>query len=109
MSAPASESADGSGRDRVLKMAHLARLKLEPSEVEAYSRQLDSILNYIHQLQSVDITGVEPLLSPVAREGAAVSPLREDRVSSAESQEPARVVNCSSETAGGAFVVPPVL
>ena len=109
MSAPVSESAEKSGQDRILKMAHLARLRLEPAEVDAYARQLDSILGYIDQLKAVDISGVEAMLSPVARPGAPVSPLREDRVGSVRNVEAASVVGCGPETAAGAFVVPPVL
>lgn len=109
MSAPVPAASDTAGRERILKMAHLARLKLESDEVEVYSRQLDSILGYIDQLQSIDLEGVGPMLSPVGGGGSAVSPLREDRVDSAVSDHSADVVSCGPEVSAGAFVVPPVL
>jgi aspartyl-tRNA(Asn)/glutamyl-tRNA(Gln) amidotransferase subunit C len=109
MSSPESKNTVVTGRDRVSKMARLARLKLEPAEVEAYANQLESILGYIDQLKSVDITDVAPMLSPVAAIGAPVVPLREDLVGSPDLSESARVVACGPEISVGAFVVPPVL
>ncbi len=47
-------------KDQVQHIARLARLSLTPDEVELYTRELGSILNYIDQLQAVDTTGVEP-------------------------------------------------
>lgn len=47
-------------RDDVLKLARLARLQLTDEEVEAYRSELSEILQYVEQLQSVDIAGLEP-------------------------------------------------
>jgi aspartyl-tRNA(Asn)/glutamyl-tRNA(Gln) amidotransferase subunit C len=47
-------------REDVLKLARLARLDLSDQEVEEYSRELGEILNYVEQLQAVDITGLTP-------------------------------------------------
>ena len=46
-------------RDQVLHIARLARLKLEENEVEAMTRQLGAIVDYVTDLQQVDVRGVE--------------------------------------------------
>jgi aspartyl-tRNA(Asn)/glutamyl-tRNA(Gln) amidotransferase subunit C len=45
----------------VAKVALLARLRLEPSELETFTVQLNSIVDYVAQLQELDTAGVEPL------------------------------------------------
>jgi aspartyl-tRNA(Asn)/glutamyl-tRNA(Gln) amidotransferase subunit C len=47
-------------RDDVLKLARLARLELTEDEIEAYRTQLSAVLDYVAQLQQVDIEGLEP-------------------------------------------------
>jgi aspartyl-tRNA(Asn)/glutamyl-tRNA(Gln) amidotransferase subunit C len=47
-------------RDDVLKLARLARIGLTDDEVEEFSSELNEILLYVEQLQSVDIDGLEP-------------------------------------------------
>jgi aspartyl-tRNA(Asn)/glutamyl-tRNA(Gln) amidotransferase subunit C len=47
-------------RDDVLKLASLARLSLTDDEVEEYRRELSLILDYVQQLQGVDVSGLEP-------------------------------------------------
>ncbi|WJI25693.1 Asp-tRNA(Asn)/Glu-tRNA(Gln) amidotransferase subunit GatC [Thermosynechococcus sp. QKsg1] len=44
----------------VRKVAHLARLALEESEIEALTQQLDSILDYVNQLSELDVTDIPP-------------------------------------------------
>lgn len=41
-------------------VAHLARLKLTPAEIENFSKQLDSILSYIAKLNGVDTKTIQP-------------------------------------------------
>jgi aspartyl-tRNA(Asn)/glutamyl-tRNA(Gln) amidotransferase subunit C len=45
----------------VAKVAILARLRLSPEELETFTGQLNSIVDYVAQLQELDTTGVEPL------------------------------------------------
>ena len=51
-------------RDDVLKIAHLARLELSEEEVEKYTGQLNSILNYMEKLNELDTEEVEPMSHP---------------------------------------------
>lgn len=46
-------------------VAHLARLDLKPDEIDAYTRQIDRILEYMDSLNSLDTDGVEPTSHPV--------------------------------------------
>lgn len=47
-------------RDDILKLAALARLNLTDDEVVEYSRELTAILQYVEQLQNVDVAGLKP-------------------------------------------------
>lgn len=47
-------------RDDVLKLAQLARLDLTDDEVAEFARELTEILHYVEQLQSVDVSGLQP-------------------------------------------------
>lgn len=47
-------------REDVLKLARLARLQLSEDEIEEFSQELTAILQYVEQLQSVDVDGLEP-------------------------------------------------
>ncbi len=47
-------------RDDVLKLARLARLKLTDDEIEEFSQELTEILQYVEQLQNVDVSGLQP-------------------------------------------------
>lgn len=48
-------------KDEVKHIAELARIGLSESEIEKYSKDLSSILDFIEQLKEVDITGVEAM------------------------------------------------
>lgn len=47
-------------RDDILKLAQLARLDLTEEEVTEFTGELSEILQYVEQLQSVDVTGLAP-------------------------------------------------
>jgi aspartyl-tRNA(Asn)/glutamyl-tRNA(Gln) amidotransferase subunit C len=46
--------------DQTAHLAHLARLELTPVEIEEFSGQLGAILDYMAQLQSLDMQDVPP-------------------------------------------------
>ncbi len=48
-------------KDEVAKVALLARLRLEPEELNTFTDQLRSILDFVDHLQELDTTDVEPL------------------------------------------------
>jgi aspartyl-tRNA(Asn)/glutamyl-tRNA(Gln) amidotransferase subunit C len=43
-----------------LKLARLARLDLTDDEIEKYRLELSKILEYVAQLQAVDVSGLQP-------------------------------------------------
>ncbi len=45
----------------VAKVALLARLRISPDELETFTGQLNTIVDYVAQLQELDTTGVEQL------------------------------------------------
>ncbi|HHB81986.1 MAG TPA: Asp-tRNA(Asn)/Glu-tRNA(Gln) amidotransferase subunit GatC [Devosia sp.] len=47
----------------VRRIGHLARIKIEESEVETYAGELNAILGFVEQLNEVDVEGVEPMTS----------------------------------------------
>ncbi len=48
-------------REEVAKVALLGRLRLTPQELETFTGQLNSIVHFVEQLQSLDTANVEPL------------------------------------------------
>jgi aspartyl-tRNA(Asn)/glutamyl-tRNA(Gln) amidotransferase subunit C len=47
--------------ETVAKVAELARLRLSPDELATFTGQLNSIVEFVAQLQELDTTNVEPL------------------------------------------------
>lgn len=47
-------------RDDILKLARLARIDLTDDEVEKFVGEFNAILAYVEQLQSVDVSELEP-------------------------------------------------
>lgn len=47
----------------VRRIAHLARIKVEETEVERLRSELNAILAFVEELSAVDVSGVEPLTS----------------------------------------------
>ena len=51
--------------DQIRWVAHLARLDLSEAEIEAMTRELSAILEYVDQLQKINTENVEPLAHPL--------------------------------------------
>lgn len=60
----------------IRRIASLARIRLEDSEVAQAQAELNGIMGWIEQLQEVDTTGIEPMSggSPVAQISARLRP-----------------------------------
>ena len=50
-------------KNQVKKVAKLSRISLDDSKLESLSKDLDSILNFVEQLNELDIKKTEPLTS----------------------------------------------
>lgn len=49
----------------VERIAHLARLAIDPADVPGYARDLSAILDLVEQMNTVDTTGVAPMAHPL--------------------------------------------
>lgn len=91
------------GIEEVTKVAKLARLRLEESDLEGFAAQMDGILAYMEKLGAVDTNGVEPLYSPVLHE----TPLREDKAAKTFSRD--NILANAPATDGQFFIVPKIV
>jgi aspartyl-tRNA(Asn)/glutamyl-tRNA(Gln) amidotransferase subunit C len=90
-------------KEEVLKVAELARLEFSESEIAGFTAQLDSILGYMAQLETADISGVEPtcFVAP------GHDPLRDDAESPSLPAE--RLLANGPSVKKGHFAVPKVI
>ncbi len=84
-------------------IAHLGRLEIDPSEIELYTVQIGSVLEYVDKLNSLDTKGIQPTSHPMP----VTCVLREDEVRESFSQEEA--TQNAPEKKGGFFKVPPII
>ena len=89
--------------DDVAKIAHLARLAVEPRESEALGRELSSILDLVAQMDAVDTADVPPMAHPLEM----AQRLRADVVTEEDRRE--RYQANAPAVENGLFLVPKVL
>jgi aspartyl-tRNA(Asn)/glutamyl-tRNA(Gln) amidotransferase subunit C len=83
--------------EEVRRIAALARLRLSSEEETRLSGELSAILDYVRQLEELDVSGVEPMTHALA---AGETPFRADEVlpglspDEALANAPARAGNC---------------
>jgi aspartyl-tRNA(Asn)/glutamyl-tRNA(Gln) amidotransferase subunit C len=87
----------------VRKVAHLARIKTPEDRLEPLAQELNGILQWIEQLNEVDVDGVEPMTSNVAQ------PLRMRDDVVTDGDKIADVLSNAPKSADGFFVVPKVV
>lgn len=90
-------------RETARRVAHLARIEVAETELDAVARDLSRILGFMDQLAEVDVAGVEPMTS--------VTPMalrwRADEVT--DGGDPERVLANAPEVRAGFFMVPKVV
>jgi len=89
--------------DEVAKIAHLARLAVEPREAEALGRELSNILDLVAQMDEVDTDSVIPMAHPLEM----AQRLREDLVSEEDRRQ--RYQANAPAVENGLFLVPKVI
>ena len=89
--------------EEVARIARLARIELSPAEVETTRTQLNGILGFIEQLQSVNTNGIVPMAHAVD----VVQRLREDKVSEEDRRSAFQLV--APEVEAGLYLVPKVI
>ncbi|RZI45628.1 Asp-tRNA(Asn)/Glu-tRNA(Gln) amidotransferase subunit GatC [Rickettsiales endosymbiont of Peranema trichophorum] len=87
----------------VNKIAHLARIKIQDSELETYKDELNKILDWVSQLQEVNTDDVEPLGSVIFSE----LPQREDKVITTNTKD--EILENAPNSKYGYYVVPQVI
>lgn len=87
----------------VLKVARLARIAVSDAEAEALQGELNTILGFVEQLNTVDVAGVEPMTSVAVMKMKQ----REDGVNDGGNAE--RVLANAPAREGDFFVVPKVV
>jgi len=87
----------------VRKVANLARLDLPEEKIATYTGQLERILDYVAQLESVDTEGVPPTTRAVE----VVNVTRDDVVSATDVRE--QLLNEAPQREGDFFRVPKIL
>jgi aspartyl-tRNA(Asn)/glutamyl-tRNA(Gln) amidotransferase subunit C len=89
----------------VRRIAALARLRLEPDEASRLAGELSAILDYVRQLESLDVSGVEPMTHALA--AGEELPLRPDEVR--PSLPPERALANAPAREGTCFKVPRII
>ncbi len=91
----------------VSRIAHLARLELQPAEAAAMLTQLSGFFTIVEQMSAVDTSGVEPLYTPLSAVQEVTLRLRADAVTETNERE----ANQRSAPAveDGLFLVPKVI
>ena len=90
-------------KQEVEQVARLARLELQPEEIEKVTAQLDSILGYVAKLDELDTQGV----TETAHSKDITNAFREDEVRESLPREKA-LANAPEEN-GESFVVPRII
>jgi aspartyl-tRNA(Asn)/glutamyl-tRNA(Gln) amidotransferase subunit C len=90
-------------REAVRHIATLARIRVSDAEADALVGELGQILAWVEQLGEVDVAGVEPMTSVVARH----LPRRADEVTDGGMRD--RVLLNAPEATLGFFTVPKVV
>jgi len=90
-------------REEVEHVARLARLALQPAELDALTGQMDAILGYVEKLNELETGGIVPTAHAVPMENA----FREDQVRPSIGIEQA--LRNAPATDGPCFKVPKVI
>lgn len=93
----------GTGPIDVRYVASLARLQLTEEEMRKFQTQLEHILEYIHAIRQVDVTGVEP----TAHAAPVLNVFRRDEVRPGLDRE--GVLRNAPEHSGDQFIVPKIV
>lgn len=89
-------------RDQVHKVATLARLKLTDAEETQYAQQLSGILDYVEQLNELDVSNVEPTTRAID----VANVVRSDKLQPWQNRE--ELLDCAPERDGEFFRVPKI-
>jgi len=84
-------------------IARLARLEIEPTEIDKYSLELSNILDLVAQMEAVDTADVKPMTHPFD----ATLRLRPDVVTEGNQRD--KFQNIAPSIENGLYLVPKVI
>jgi len=89
--------------DTARKVAHLARIAVKEEDLPALAGELSAVLNFMEELNEVDVEGVEPMTS--------VTPMRLKRRQDVvtDGAMPERILSNAPDAREGFFAVPKVV
>lgn len=90
-------------RDEVSRIARLARIALKDEELDDIAQQLDTIVDAVSKVQSVDTEGVTPMSHPHSIDAGVREDVEKKTLTQAEALDQAPAVE------DGRFVVPQIL
>jgi aspartyl-tRNA(Asn)/glutamyl-tRNA(Gln) amidotransferase subunit C len=90
-------------KSQVEKIAHLARLAIDPADIDQYATNLSNILDLVEQMSSADTEQVTPMAHPVE----ASQRLREDVVTETNPRDKFQAIAPAVEN--GLYLVPRVI
>ena len=90
-------------KNQVKKVAKLSRISLDDSKLESLSKDLDSILHFVEQLNKLDTKKTEPLTSIVDK---TLEP-REDKINDGKIKD--QILKNSPDKNEEFFIVPKVV
>lgn len=89
--------------EEVIKIAELARIELQPEEVEQFQKELSAVLDYVADLQKVDTESLDIVSSVTGLENIQ----REDKPVLAENRE--QIMANAPEIKDGLYKVKAIL
>lgn len=89
--------------DVVVKVAHLARLDLTPTEIERATEQLSDMLDHFADIDALDLSAVSPMNQPLP----IVNVMRDDIEQPCLDRD--EVLAAAPQSEDGRFWVPPVI
>ncbi|GAB4259934.1 MAG: Asp-tRNA(Asn)/Glu-tRNA(Gln) amidotransferase subunit GatC [Methylomicrobium sp.] len=89
--------------DDVTKIAHLARLGIDPGDTDAYARDLSGILDLVAQMNELKTEDVAPMAHPM-EQGQR---LRPDKVTEMNDREKFQAI--APQIEAGLYLVPKVI
>ncbi len=92
-------------KDDVLHVAKLAKLDISEAEIEKYTSQLSSVIEYFSELNEVDTSGIEPTSQTTGLENVTRSDLVKEKNSLTQSQ----AISGTDKIHNGYFIVNAVL
>ncbi len=90
-------------KKQILHVAHLARLELDAAAIEKFAGQINTVLEYVDQLQGFNTQGVKPTSHAISLTNA----FREDKERA--HLETDKALANAPEKEEGSFVVPKVV